>query len=91
MNANEFLDKLKNVCNNECDCEHCVFFTDDSEKSMCRISNVLPDGIGVIDITPVERDSHLERVPLKSDSDAKINIKNMYVSIYSDVKGKLMD
>ena len=91
MNANEFLDKLKNVCNNECDCEHCVFFTDDSEKSMCRISNVLSDGIGVIDITPVERGSHLERVPLKSDSDAKINIKNMYVSIYSDVKGKLMD
>ena len=85
MNANEFLDKLKNVCNNECDCEHCVFFTDDSEKSMCRISNVLPDGIDVIDIT------HVERVPLKSDSDAKINIKNMYVSIYSDVKGKLMD
>lgn len=91
MNANEFLDKLKNVCNNECDCEHCVFFTDDSEKSMCRISNVLPDGIDVIDITPVERGSHLERVPLKSDSYAKINIKNMYVSIYSDVKGKLMD
>lgn len=91
MNANEFLDKLKNVCNNECDCEHCVFFTDDSEKSMCRISNVLPDDIGVIDITLVERDSRLERVPLKSDSDAKINIKNMYVSIYSDMKGKFTD
>lgn len=88
MNANEFLDKLKNVCNNECDCEHCIFFTDDSEKSMCRISNVLPNGIGIIDITPVERGLHLERVPPKSNSDAKINIKNMYVSIYSDLKGE---
>lgn len=88
MNANEFLDKLKNVCNNECDCEHCIFFTDDSEKSMCRISNVLPDDIGVIDITPVESGSHLERVPPKSNSDATINIKNMYVSIYSDLKGE---
>lgn len=88
MNANEFLDKLRDVCNNECDCEYCIFFTDDSEKSMCRISNVLPDGIGVIDITPVENSSHLRRVLPKSNSDAKINIKNMYVSIYSDLKGE---
>lgn len=89
MNANEFLDKLRDVCNNECDCEHCIFFTDDSEKSMCRISNVLPDDIGVIDITPVESGLHLKKVlPPKSNSDAKINIKNMYVSIYSDLKGE---
>lgn len=88
MNANEFLDKLRDICKNEADCERCIFFTDDSEKSMCRISNVLPDDIGVMDITPVERGLHLERVPPKSNSDAKINIKNMYVSIYSDLKGE---
>ena len=61
MNANEFLDKLKNVCNNERDCEHCIFFTDDSEKSMCRIANVLSDGMGIIDIRTVERSSHSKK------------------------------
>ncbi len=92
MNANEFLDKLKDVCTSKVNCEDCVFFIDSNEKTMCRITSVLPGDIGVTDVTHVENECNVvtdlnhrkKESHIKRDSDKQkptINIKNVYISI----------
>lgn len=92
MNANEFLNKLRDVCKSKVDCEDCVFFIDGNEKTMCRITSVLPGDIGVMDVTLVENECNVETAEnyqkqeshIKRDSDKQkptINIKNVYISI----------
>lgn len=92
INANEFLDKLRDACTSKVNCEDCVFFIDGNEKTMCRITSVLSGDIGVMDVTPVENECNVvtdvnhrkKESHIKRDSDKQkptINIKNVYISI----------